>query len=142
MNVCFQIIAPQFKHFQKLRDFVEIKLPPGFPVKVDIPVLPTVSARVTFHDFAWKNTKTNPLSAVMQNGGGTNGNKGENGWQSEDDDGEDSGRKERRSLKGLDGEEDDEGATEASAIEDDELTDDLFDIPKDYVEDNNRFPDL
>ena len=145
MNVCFQIIAPQFKHFQKLRDFVEIKLPPGFPVKVDIPVLPTVSARVTFHDFAWKNTKTNPLSAAMQNGGGggTNGNKGENGWQSEDDDGgEDSGRKERRSLKGLDGEEDEVASTEASALEDDELTDDLFDIPKDYVEDNNRFPDL
>jgi len=140
-----EIIAPQFKHFQKLRDFVEIKLPPGFPVKVDIPVLPTVSARVTFHDFAWKNTKTNPLSAAMQNGGGggTNGNKGENGWQSEDDDGgEDSGRKERRSLKGLDGEEDEVASTEASALEDDELTDDLFDIPKDYVEDNNRFPDL
>ena len=32
-----------------------MKLPPGFPVKVDIPVLPTVSARVTFHDFEWKN---------------------------------------------------------------------------------------
>ena len=46
--ISFQIIAPQFKHFQKLRDFVEMKLPPGFPVKVDIPVLPTVSARVTF----------------------------------------------------------------------------------------------
>ncbi len=44
----FQVIAPQFKHFQKLRDFVDMKLPPGFPVKVDIPVLPTVSARVTF----------------------------------------------------------------------------------------------
>lgn len=48
-----EIIAPQFKHFQKLRDFVEMKLPPGFPVKVDIPVLPTVSARVTFQDFGW-----------------------------------------------------------------------------------------
>ena len=32
-----------------------MKLPPGFPVKVDIPVLPTVSARVTFQDFAWRN---------------------------------------------------------------------------------------
>ena len=50
-----QVIAPQFKHFQKLRDFIEMKLPPGFPVKVDIPVLPTVSARVTFHDFEWRN---------------------------------------------------------------------------------------
>ena len=47
-SIYLQIIAPQFKHFQKLRDFVELKLPPGFPVKLDIPVLPTVSARVTF----------------------------------------------------------------------------------------------
>ena len=54
LNV-LEVIAPQFKHFQKLRDFIEMKLPPGFPVKVDIPVLPTVSARVTFHDFHWKN---------------------------------------------------------------------------------------
>ena len=40
----FQVIAPQFKHFQKLRDFIEMKLPPGFPVKVDIPV----SKHITF----------------------------------------------------------------------------------------------
>ena len=58
----FQVIAPQFKHFQKLRDFIEMKLPPGFPVKVDIPVLPTVSARVTFHDFEWKENADNRLS--------------------------------------------------------------------------------
>ncbi len=31
-----------------------MKLPPGFPVKLDIPVLPTVSARITFQDFAWR----------------------------------------------------------------------------------------
>ena len=102
LSLLFQIIAPQFKHFQKLRDFVEIKLPPGFPVKVDIPVLPTVSARVTFHDFAWKNTKTNPRSAAMQNGTGraeaAAATNGENGW-SEGDEEEDSARKRRRSLK-------------------------------------------
>lgn len=78
----FQVIAPQFKHFQKLRDFIEMKLPPGFPVKVDIPVLPTVSARVTFHDFEWKNDADNQLS------------------------------------------------------------DDLFNVPNDYTEDPSRFPDL
>ena len=58
-----QVIAPQFKHFQKLRDFIEMKLPPGFPVKVDIPVLPTVSARVTFHDFEWRNEEPLPESS-------------------------------------------------------------------------------
>ena len=60
-----EVIAPQFKHFNKLRDFVNLKLPPGinqsdtsmllytitiqipgFPIQVNIPVLPTVSAKV------------------------------------------------------------------------------------------------
>lgn len=45
-----EVIAP-FKHFNKLRQFVELKLPVGFPVKIDIPILPTVTARVTFQDF-------------------------------------------------------------------------------------------
>jgi len=48
-----EVIAPQFKHFNKLRDFVNLKLPPGFPIQVNIPVLPTVSAKVTFTDFEW-----------------------------------------------------------------------------------------
>jgi len=49
------VIAPQFKHFQKLRELVELRLPPGFPVKVDLPIFPTISARITFYDFKWKN---------------------------------------------------------------------------------------
>ena len=32
-----------------------MKLLPGFPVKVDIPVLPTVSSHVTFYDIEWRN---------------------------------------------------------------------------------------
>jgi len=46
-----EVIAPQFKHFGKLREFINMKLPPGFPIQVNIPVLPTVSAKVTFTDF-------------------------------------------------------------------------------------------
>ncbi|XKL64110.1 hypothetical protein PGB90_004196 [Kerria lacca] len=45
-----EVIAP-FKHFTKLRKFVQMKLPPGFPVKLDIPILPTVSAKITFQEF-------------------------------------------------------------------------------------------
>ena len=125
---------------------MEIKLPPGFPVKVDIPVLPTVSARVTFHDFAWKNTKTNPRSAAMAKadlanglGGETaaatsNGNKGENSCSDDSENGGETGaRRKSRSLKGVDDDPEED---------DDALLDGLFDIPKDYVEDNNRFPDL
>lgn len=32
LNV-LEVIAP-FKHFNKLREFVQMKLPPGFPVKL------------------------------------------------------------------------------------------------------------
>lgn len=49
-----EVIGP-FKHFNKLREFIQIKLPPGFPVKIDIPILPTVTAKITFQDFAFRN---------------------------------------------------------------------------------------
>uniref|UniRef100_A0A8C4Q9V4 Ankyrin repeat domain 13C n=1 Tax=Eptatretus burgeri TaxID=7764 RepID=A0A8C4Q9V4_EPTBU len=49
LNV-LEIVAP-FKHFNKLREFVQMKLPPGFPVKLDIPVFPTITATVTFQEF-------------------------------------------------------------------------------------------
>ena len=29
-----EVIAPQFKHFGKLREFIDRKLPPGFPIQV------------------------------------------------------------------------------------------------------------
>lgn len=58
-----EVIAPQFKHFNKLRDFVRLKLPPGFPIQVNIPVLPTVSAKVTFTDFTWAADMAEGLAA-------------------------------------------------------------------------------
>uniref|UniRef100_A0A674MZ41 Ankyrin repeat domain 13C n=1 Tax=Takifugu rubripes TaxID=31033 RepID=A0A674MZ41_TAKRU len=51
LNV-LEVIAP-FKHFNKLREFVQMKLPPGFPVKLDIPVFPTITATVTFQQFRY-----------------------------------------------------------------------------------------
>lgn len=53
LNV-LEVIAP-FKHFSKLRQFVRMKLPSGFPVKIDIPILPTVTAKITFQEFAFRN---------------------------------------------------------------------------------------
>ncbi|CAJ0585920.1 unnamed protein product, partial [Mesorhabditis spiculigera] len=47
-----EILAP-FKHIHKLRRFCEARLPPGFPVRVEIPLLPTISAKVTFQKFAF-----------------------------------------------------------------------------------------
>ena len=45
-----EVMAP-FKHFSKLKDFINMKIPPGFPVKVEVPVLPTIAATVTFQSY-------------------------------------------------------------------------------------------
>ena len=49
-----EIIAP-FEQLKKLRDFVKTKLPSGFPVKIEIPMLPTVTAKIMFQEFKFTN---------------------------------------------------------------------------------------
>lgn len=53
LNV-LEAIGP-FKHFSKLRQFVLMKLPPGFPVKIDIPIIPAIMAKITFQEFSFRN---------------------------------------------------------------------------------------
>lgn len=51
----FEIMSPSNDHFNKLREFVSLKLPPGFPVQVELPVLMFLSARITFRNYVtWK----------------------------------------------------------------------------------------
>jgi hypothetical protein len=163
-----QVIAPQFKHFQKLRDFIEMKLPPGFPVKVDIPVLPTVSARVTFHDFAWKNLDKEGGSS-LENIGKENQqaeakvDSNRNGELSKDsetnvdeksktdtektDGGSSQSLAKKEKSKGGGNKEDEDplvtdDAVSCGSVDSPHLDDSLFEIPAGYVEDNTRFPDL
>lgn len=65
LNV-LEVIAP-FKHFAKLRDFVSLKLPKGFPVKLDIPLVPTVSAKITFQDFEFRSDLKDELFEIPSN---------------------------------------------------------------------------
>lgn len=65
LNV-LEVIAP-FKHFTKLREFVTLKLPGGFPVKIDIPILPTVSAKITFQKFEFQDNLDNELFEIPKN---------------------------------------------------------------------------
>lgn len=45
----FETLAPTQKHFDKMNKFISMKMPTcGFPVKLDIPCFPTVTAKVTF----------------------------------------------------------------------------------------------
>ena len=50
-----EALGPKAKVFAKLRDFVTLHLPAGFPVRVDIPIFPTVKATVTFPEFQFRN---------------------------------------------------------------------------------------
>ncbi|CAD5214849.1 unnamed protein product [Bursaphelenchus xylophilus] len=56
-----EVLAP-FKHINKLRDFCRLKMPPGFPIKLEIPIVPTISAKVTFQNFEWLSQKDLPHS--------------------------------------------------------------------------------
>lgn len=57
------VVAPS-KHFEKMKQFVSMKLPPGFPAKLEIPVLPTIVARITFQDFVWKDDLADNLFVI------------------------------------------------------------------------------
>jgi len=61
-----EIVAP-FKHLEKLRMFCRLKLPPGFPVKIEIPLLPTVSAKVTFQKLHFRTDLQDSLFRVPKN---------------------------------------------------------------------------
>ncbi|OZC11951.1 ankyrin repeat domain-containing protein 13C family protein [Onchocerca flexuosa] len=58
-----EIVAP-FKHFDKLRCFCNMRLPPGFPVRVEIPILPTISAKITFQKFMFRNDLTSKMFKI------------------------------------------------------------------------------
>ncbi|XP_067862118.1 ankyrin repeat domain-containing protein 13A [Heptranchias perlo] len=42
------LMARSSVHFAKLRDFITLQLPPGFPVKIEIPLFYVLNARITF----------------------------------------------------------------------------------------------
>ncbi|XP_040606101.1 ankyrin repeat domain-containing protein 13D isoform X3 [Mesocricetus auratus] len=42
------LMAISNAHFAKLRDFITLRLPPGFPVKIEIPLFHVLNARITF----------------------------------------------------------------------------------------------
>lgn len=63
----FEILSPSNEHFDKLREFISLKLPPGFPVQVELPVLMFLSARITFRNYkSWtrETRKTIPIPSA------------------------------------------------------------------------------
>lgn len=49
-----EAFGPRAKLLNKLQEFIKLKLPPGFPVRVDVPVFPTVTGTASFLQFEFK----------------------------------------------------------------------------------------
>jgi hypothetical protein len=58
------LLAPTNRHIAKLRDFISLQLPAGFPVKVEVPVYHVLTARVSFEEF--KGTCEDPDQTVFE----------------------------------------------------------------------------
>ena len=46
-----ELLSLNLPHFSKLKDFLAMKIPPGFPVKLELPLYHVMVARVTFQNF-------------------------------------------------------------------------------------------
>uniref|UniRef100_UPI00358FBAB2 ankyrin repeat domain-containing protein 13B-like n=1 Tax=Myxine glutinosa TaxID=7769 RepID=UPI00358FBAB2 len=55
------LMAISYSHFAKLRDFITLRLPPGFPIKIEIPLFHILNARITFGNL---NGCEHPVSSV------------------------------------------------------------------------------
>uniref|UniRef100_H0X351 Ankyrin repeat domain 13D n=1 Tax=Otolemur garnettii TaxID=30611 RepID=H0X351_OTOGA len=62
------LMAISNAHFAKLRDFITLRLPPGFPVKIEIPLFHVLNARITFSNLCGCDE---PLSSVWVPGPGS-----------------------------------------------------------------------
>ncbi|XP_075401410.1 ankyrin repeat domain-containing protein 13D isoform X2 [Tenrec ecaudatus] len=62
------LMAISNAHFAKLRDFITLCLPPGFPVKIEIPLFHVLNARITFSNLCGCDE---PLSSVWAPGLGS-----------------------------------------------------------------------
>ncbi|KAL2298418.1 hypothetical protein Nmel_015413 [Mimus melanotis] len=67
------LMARTSAHFARLKDFITLEFPPGFPVKIEIPLFHVLNARITFEN-------VNSCRTVERTSGGAQGDAGE-GWE-------------------------------------------------------------
>lgn len=61
-----EIMSPSNEHFAHLRDFIDLKLPRGFPIKIEIPLFGILTARVTFQSYRIDNSFEQSLFEVPE----------------------------------------------------------------------------
>jgi hypothetical protein len=62
-----ELIAPSNRHFEKLRDFVDTDLPPGFPMRLDVPLFAVLGAEITFSHYQPWDSAQMPLPQALRN---------------------------------------------------------------------------
>ncbi|ESN95693.1 hypothetical protein HELRODRAFT_193502, partial [Helobdella robusta] len=68
------LMAANNTHFRKLKDFIALQLPAGFPVKIEIPVFHVLNARITFSNIFSRDV---PAKGVMYIPGDQSGASGD-----------------------------------------------------------------
>lgn len=55
-------------HFKKLRDFITLQLPAGFPIKIEIPLFHVLNARITFGNINALDQPVDGITVIDDNG--------------------------------------------------------------------------
>lgn len=61
------LMAISSSHFAKLKDFITLQLPSGFPVKIEIPLLHVLNARITFGNIFALDGPVHGVSTIREN---------------------------------------------------------------------------
>jgi hypothetical protein len=63
------LLAISNTHFQKLKDFIHMQLPSGFPVKIEIPLFHLINARITFSNIQALDESVRGVTSIREDCG-------------------------------------------------------------------------
>merc|ERR1719471_104899 len=63
------LLAISNTHFKKLKDFIHMQLPSGFPVKIEIPLFHVINARITFSNIQALDTPVQGVTSFKEEDG-------------------------------------------------------------------------
>lgn len=59
-----ELMALNNSHFKKLKEFITLQLPSGFPIKIEIPLYRVITAKVTFGNIHATNTPVDKVTCI------------------------------------------------------------------------------